>query len=365
MDELLITTVVPTYRRPAMLSHALGSALGQTWPHLLVRVFDNASGDETEETVARIAEADNRVRYHRHPVNIGAYENFNFGVRAVETPFFSVLSDDDVLMSGFYEQAMGAFKEHPDAMFVAMHTLEVDDSGRVMGGSGVRVHAGKRYYPAGEAYYGMWDGTVPAIWTGFLFRREVIEEIGFVNIFAGPAADVAFVRHVLARYPGVVLPSLAALLRVHPESFSIRMSPQVKINRSFWRAQAEDIENDGRVSAPIRSTVRYAIEQMYVRGIRLSVFSSLIDGRVDAAMEAIKYLRNLGYPLAAILLRLVVLCHENLPFASHALGKAALRRRARHKKLLMDINLQYESQRDQFKNLLHSSVASVDLGFHH
>lgn len=352
MDELLITTVIPTYRRPAMLRQAIASALRQTWPHVLVRVYDNASGDETEDVVARISETDARVLYHRHPENIGAYENFNFGVKEVESPLFSLLSDDDVLLPGFYEQAVGAFREHPDAMFVAMPTLEVDDSGLIVGGSRLCPTEGKMYYRAGEAYHGLWNGSVPAIWTGYVFRREVIEGIGFVNVSAGPAADVAFIRHVLARYPGVIVPYLAGLLRVHPSSYSTRTSVQIKVNRSFWRAQAEGIENDEYVPDSIRTSVLSQIECMYVTGIKRSVISSLIDGQEDSAIEAVRNLRNLGYPSAAIFSRLMILGHKYFPLASFTLKKVALRRRTKHGNQLKDINLQYEPKRGQFKNLL-------------
>lgn len=360
MDELLITTVIPTYRRPAMLRQAIASALRQTWPHVLVRVYDNASGDETEDVVARISETDARVLYHRHPENIGAYENFNFGVKEVESPLFSLLSDDDVLLPGFYEQAIGAFREHSDAMFVAMPTLEVDDTGSVIGGSRLCPTSGKRYYHAGEAFDGMWNGSVPSIWTGYVFRREVIEGIGFVKISAGPAADVAFIRHVLARYPGVVVPYLAGLLRVHPDSYSVNMQPLIKMNRSFWKAQAEGIENDEKVPAPIRSKVYFLIERMYVKGINKSVVSSLIDGRLDCAMEAILKLKNMGYRVAANLFRGFMFCYRYLPLVSYTLHKIALLRRNRHKNRLMEINRQYESQREEFKDLLQVSSESFD-----
>ena len=350
MDELLITTVIPTFRRPAMLRQAINSARGQSWPHVRVCVFDNASGDETEEVVAKISENDSRVYYHRHRDNIGAYNNFVFGVRAVQTPFFSLLSDDDVLLPDFYEKAIDAFREHPDAMFVAMPTLEVDDSGWVVGGTGLSSYE-RRYYRAGEGYDAMWKGSVPGIWTGFVFRSEVFEEIGF-NDSAGPASDVAFIRHVVARYPGVVVPHLAGLLRVHPGSFSVAMNPLDKMDRSFWRAQAERIENDEHVSLPIRSEVRCLIEGMYVKGLKRTVLSSLIDGRVNFAMESVTKLRSLGYPFASGLLRSFVLCYKYIPLFSYFFEKIALRRRKKYEKQLDDINSKYESQRYQFKALL-------------
>ena len=85
--EPQITTVIPTYRRPKLLRRAIQSVLNQTYPHFLVCVYDNASGDETEEVVAEIAHRDSRVRYHRYPENIGLVRNFAYGAAQVVTPF--------------------------------------------------------------------------------------------------------------------------------------------------------------------------------------------------------------------------------------------------------------------------------------
>jgi len=53
--EPLITTIIPTYRRPKLLRRAIKSVLGQTFPHFQVCVYDNASGDETPDVVAEIS----------------------------------------------------------------------------------------------------------------------------------------------------------------------------------------------------------------------------------------------------------------------------------------------------------------------
>lgn len=48
----MITTIIPTYRRPRLLRRAIRSVLNQTYPHFQVCVYDNASGDETATIVA-------------------------------------------------------------------------------------------------------------------------------------------------------------------------------------------------------------------------------------------------------------------------------------------------------------------------
>lgn len=85
----MITTIIPTYRRSQQLKQAIHSVLEQTYPHFQVCVYDNASGDDTASVVTEMAKADPRIKYFCHKENIGAFNNFQFGLKRVETPFFS------------------------------------------------------------------------------------------------------------------------------------------------------------------------------------------------------------------------------------------------------------------------------------
>src|SRR5208282_4578112 len=131
--EPLITTVVPTYRRPAMLQRAIRSVLDQTYPDFRLCVYDNASNDDTAAIVNALASCDSRIRYHCHSENIGAQDNFIFGLSRVVTPLVHLISDDDFLLPGFFAQATSALNKNPSAAFFSGGMLSADPDGRVRG----------------------------------------------------------------------------------------------------------------------------------------------------------------------------------------------------------------------------------------
>ena len=90
-----VTVVIPTRERAHVLPTAIESVLGQEDADLRLLVCDNASRDATPEVVSRYAARDPRVSYHRHPQDVGATANFQWGMDAVETEHFVLLSDDD------------------------------------------------------------------------------------------------------------------------------------------------------------------------------------------------------------------------------------------------------------------------------
>ena len=123
----MITTIIPTYRRPIFLRRAIKSVLEQKNASFQVCVYDNCSEDETEANVRELAKNDERVLYYRHSKNIGGLANFLHGMSRIETDFFSFLSDDDYLLPGFYQRALAALDRHPEAMCWAGITLNVDE----------------------------------------------------------------------------------------------------------------------------------------------------------------------------------------------------------------------------------------------
>ena len=201
MPDVEITTIIPTYRRPKMLRRAIKSVLLQTHPHFKVLVLDNASGDETPEVVSELAGDDPRIEYHCHDDNIGAFENFQYGLRQVQTPFFSFLSDDDALMPHCFEVAMGGLERHPDAAFSGGMTVDVDTTGRILCTPQVLRFAEGRHEPP--------DGGLDIctrynlIWTSLVFRRSVLDRVGYLSPDAGLVADTEFEARIGLRYPFV------------------------------------------------------------------------------------------------------------------------------------------------------------------
>ena len=126
-NNLMITTIIPTYKRPYLLKRALTSILNQTYPNFQVHICDNASNDETEK-IAREFTSDSRIFYHRHENNIGMIQNYKFGFQLIKTPYFSFLSDDDYFLPIFYETAINNLKHNLDAACVACNVNVVDEN---------------------------------------------------------------------------------------------------------------------------------------------------------------------------------------------------------------------------------------------
>lgn len=311
----LITTIIPTFRRPRLLRRAIASALEQNGVSLQVCVYDNASGDKTADVVSEIAKHDTRLIYYCHHTNIGAIANFDFGMSHVNTPYFSLLSDDDYLLPDFYRQALAGLEAHPTAMCWAGVTLRVDERGLV---SHARVLDWPRegvFEPPG-GFMNMLGGMAPT-WTGIVFRREVLARVGLLDREVLGPADLEYCLRLAAKFPFVLEKYPAAVFTLVGETYSTTQPMS-----SFWpgwkrmlrKFEDGDILEEGVKRNAMMVLRRDAQRMLFRRGA-----NALAAARLDFARDAAQALEDdCGLPGRARLLRTIASACESSSLAQRA-----------------------------------------------
>jgi glycosyltransferase involved in cell wall biosynthesis len=278
-----ITTLIPTYRRPAMLRRAIRSALNQTYRDIRVQVVDNASGDETAAVVADMAREDSRVAYHCHAENIGMINNFNFALQQVQTPYFSFLCDDDLLLPDFYAAALAGLHKYPEALFSAGTCVALSEEG------GARMGA---RMPR-EGYYAPPDGLLewrlmnhPYI-TGSLLRREVVERFGLMNDLM--TSDLDLEMRIVAQAAYVISFQPYAIIVSHAANCTRLAAPEV-----WWHSYetvTRNLETIAALPADLRARVQSNLLQDFAdHTYRLGLLSA-VRGDFAYAEAAVNALR--------------------------------------------------------------------------
>jgi len=349
-SEPLITTIIPTYQRPELLRRSILSVLLQSYPYIRICVCDNASGDETKTVVDQIMRVDNRVKYHCHHKNIGVFNNFNYGVQEVQTPFFSLFSDDDILTPLFYEQAIKGFEKFPAAMFVCLGTIVVDINNKFLNVSAMVDQT--RFFGPGEGFEGIAKGFLPGTWTAILFRREVRDKIGLVDALAGPFADGGYVQHAAARFPFVVLPDIGAILMSHSGSGGKRLPPLDGTWLSWRKKMIQAIISDEKIPLFVRSRINEVIPRNFRKIAFYITIKSLTEGRLEFAKKVSIGLKECGYPLTSKLLQLLVWSYQWIPLTRPPLLVIKkIRRHFQEKIKYPGLNRQYGKHLDFIRRL--------------
>lgn len=211
-----ITIIIPTYQRPHLLKKAIQSALNQTWKDLQVLVCDNASKDKTEQIVLELAKTDSRLHYVCHPKNIGMLANYAFGLRSVQTDFFSFLSDDDLLLPCFCQTAMEGFTQFSEIGFFAASSVSVSKESGVICAP---LEMWKR-----EGVYAPQEGLLEMIGkypipTTVMYRREIISKVQ-IDVENPLAWDCDFLIQLASLFPFAISKKLCGIFIHHSDSYS-------------------------------------------------------------------------------------------------------------------------------------------------
>ncbi len=88
-----VSICIPTYNRCDYLQYSVNSVLAQTYTDFELIICDDGSTDDTPDVVN--SWNDPRIRYLRHPENIGRSRNMRSGFDAAVGDYFIKFDDDD------------------------------------------------------------------------------------------------------------------------------------------------------------------------------------------------------------------------------------------------------------------------------
>jgi len=107
----MISIILPTYNRSALLRRSIDSILCQTWKDYELIVVDDGSTDPTREVVGCID--DKRLRYLSFPEQRGAAAARNAGIEISKGDWIAFQDSDDEWLPEKLERQVEAFRELP------------------------------------------------------------------------------------------------------------------------------------------------------------------------------------------------------------------------------------------------------------
>ena len=209
-----VEIIIPTFNRCGKLRLALSSALNQSYPNLTVHVLDNCSSDGTSDYIQALMVDHPNIKYTRSDANAGALENFRKGFAGVTSDFFSLLSDDDVLLPYFVHELVDAINLS-ECEFAVGQTIHLDGfyqlaSPCIPGKSWSLFKDAPKIFP----------DNVPIVWTAMLFPRRMANLFLDAHMKYEIGADMRFLALAMASHSYVYVPKPYAFMVHHDGSYS-------------------------------------------------------------------------------------------------------------------------------------------------
>lgn len=286
----LITAIVPTYRRPALLRKTIESILGQTFPDFVIHVHDDASKDNTHAVVDEMATKDPRIKYFGRKENAGMFVNQKEALQHIETPYFSFLHDDDVLLPVFFETALANFKKYPAAMFSTCVTVKQGQKGNV-------YHANMRKWV--EGLYSPPEGLLKIVkdgmphWSAILFRKEVIKKVGVLDEEVGHFFDHDYLNRISAQYPICASKTPGSIYVFHGDNYGSMADDVLQL--SAFAKTVENITSNNHISPDVRDQFLALVRQRYKKQCLVRALLLLKDKRFEPFAQCVDVLKYLNW----------------------------------------------------------------------
>lgn len=220
-----ISVCIPTYNRAQYLQYAVNSVLQQTYTNFELIICDDGSTDNTAEIVAQWN--DPRLRYLRHPYNIGRSRNMRSGFDAAVGDYFIKFDDDDGLTPQFLAKTVAVLDAYREVDFVCSDHWIINALGER---DEVATKANSAKWGKNRLQKGLISNLLGETFLkqslqvgSTLFRRYCLSEVDYMRPQADGCEDFdLLVRLAIAGYQGYFLPELLMEYRFHGAQTSLK-----------------------------------------------------------------------------------------------------------------------------------------------
>lgn len=278
MSRPLVSAIVPTFRRPALLERSLASVLDQTWRPLELVVVDDGSGDNTptvlEAFTARARERDVSYRWLA-VANGGPGKARNAGMDAAQGAMFAFLDDDDAWRPEKLARQVPALLQGESGVCFSRYSHAGDD----------RPKPPESALHEGWVFDALCSGATRAHLQTLLVRRELIERSGgFAPLFN--FEDSEFCLRASLDFPFVCVREALTVIHGAPTSVSRDAGLEGDLKRDALKLSV--LEDFGRKFAMHPRFNAASIRQFRARIYDEHIKHLLWLGRARAAAAALR-----------------------------------------------------------------------------
>lgn len=219
MNRPLISVIIPTYNRSALIGETLDSVLAQTYENWECIVVDDGSTDTTDELMEEYIAKDSRLRYYNRPANKpkGANACRNYGLELAKGDYINWFDSDDLMQPNFLIRKLETITREQSA-FVVSKSINFNEEGRyeVKKYKGTLRHelTGKNYILK-KVYWMTPD---------FFIKKECLKDYYFdETLQSGQETNFFIVFLNKTRLKGVAIEDNLTLRRIHSSTIQQKL----------------------------------------------------------------------------------------------------------------------------------------------
>lgn len=127
-----VTLCMPVYNGEKTLEAALGSVVVQSYPIDKIKIFDNASTDNSLVIIEKYAQIHKNIEVYKSEINIGLEGNLTKCILAADNDYCGIVHSDDVYEKDFVLKSIEALEKNADCVASFTVADEIDEKGNFL-----------------------------------------------------------------------------------------------------------------------------------------------------------------------------------------------------------------------------------------
>lgn len=195
MNNILVSVVIPTYKRTDNLKRAVESIVSQTHKNLDIIIIDDNIDDDISDKVSSIISDfhDERIKYYRNEKNMGGACSRNRGISLSKGEYIAFLDDDDCYTEKNIELKLEKFlnTKNPKLALVYGWTQSRNENDELI--------ANYNNTAKGNCIYEAMMGC-PAATSQWMCKKEALLNVGMFNDVPSKQDSTLILKLLLAGY---------------------------------------------------------------------------------------------------------------------------------------------------------------------
>ena len=225
----VITVILPTRNSIKYLDERIESIRQQTFKKFEVLVIDTDSTDGTLEKIKEWMSEDKRVCIMQTPP--GLYHAWNYGIRKARGEYIYIATSDDTMTPCCLEKMYNALKKHPDCDICDSRLELIDENSKILSSSDPEYfsYQGHFTFPIDKVHIRRaphdflnytCGKTVYTSFTQIMFRKQLVDKVGFFPENFGPSADYMWGMKAGLHADVIYIPEVLSHWRQHAEQMT-------------------------------------------------------------------------------------------------------------------------------------------------
>ncbi len=132
MTKIIISVVMPVYNSGQLIHPTIKSILNQTYSNFEFIIINDASTDNTLETIKKYQTKDKRIIIINNDKNLGISLSSNKGLNIAKGKYIAMMDHDDISLPDRFEKQVNYLEKHKDVFLIGTGNNYIDKDGKIL-----------------------------------------------------------------------------------------------------------------------------------------------------------------------------------------------------------------------------------------